>query len=142
VAFFRDVAQEDIEKACRAAHVHEEIISMSSGYHSSVGEGGGSVSGGQRQRVAIARALARQPGLLVLDEPTSALDGRSEALIRQTLQELRGVVTIVVISHRLSMIDSCDWILVLDQGRVADFGPSERVREGAPFLRVSDRTLR
>ena len=142
VAFFRDVTQSDIEKACREAHVHEEIVCMPGGYDSSVGEGGTSVSGGQRQRVAIARALACRPGLLVLDEPTSALDGRSEVLIRQTLDELRGVVTIVVISHRLSMIGSCDSILVLDHGRVVDFGPAEKVREGRPFMRASAQTIR
>ena len=142
VAFFREVTERNVEEACRAAHVHEEIVCIPGGYDSSVGEGGGSLSGGQRQRIAIARALVCRPGLLVLDEPASALDGRSEVLIRQSLDDLRGAVTIVVISHRLSMIGSCDWILVLDHGRVVDFGPAEKVREGMPFKDVSARIVR
>ena len=115
ISFFRDVSQEQIENASRAAHLHEDVVMMPQSYETLVGEGGGALSGGQRQRLAIARALVGSPRVLVLDEPTSALDGRSEKLIRRTLSELRGHVTVIVISHRLATVEDCDLLLVLEQ---------------------------
>jgi ATP-binding cassette, subfamily B, bacterial len=141
IAFFRDIPQATIETAARDAHLHEDIADMPGGYETSVGEGGSAISGGQRQRLAIARALVGGPRLLVLDEPTSALDGRSESLIRQTLGELRGRVTMVVISHRLATIEDCDVLLVLDKGRVADFGPRREVQAREPYRRVAEAAL-
>jgi ATP-binding cassette subfamily B protein len=133
IAFFRDVSVEEITAAAKAAHFEEEILAMPNGYETLVGEGGGSISGGQRQRLAIARALVGKPNLLVLDEPTSALDGQSESSIARTLSELRGQVTVVVISHRPATIDDCDFLLVLDEGRVVDFGAREEVRNRQPL---------
>jgi len=138
ISFFRAVSPEEIEAASRAAHLHEDVMAMPDLYATGVGEGGTSLSGGQRQRLAIARALAGAPRVLVLDEPTSALDGRSESLIRQTLTELRGRVTIIVISHRLGLVEDCDLLLVLDKGRVADFGPSREVLTGDAFREVAE----
>ena len=138
ISFFRDVSQEQIEEASRAAHFHEDVVGMTESYATLVGEGGGALSGGQRQRLAIARALVGSPRVLVLDEPTSALDGRSESLIRQTLSELRGRVTVVVISHRLSMVEVCDLLLVLNRGQLADFGPCDEIIGGAPFRHVAE----
>ena len=94
---------------------------MPEGYKTDLGSRGGGLSGGQRQRVAIARALAGNPQLLVLDEPTSALDMRSEHLIRQTLGQLREDMTIIIIAHRLSTLDICDRIMVIQDGRVMGF---------------------
>jgi ABC-type bacteriocin/lantibiotic exporter with double-glycine peptidase domain len=138
IPFFRGVPPEKIEAASRAAHLHEDVMGMPDLYATGVGEGGTALSGGQRQRLAIARALAGAPRVLVLDEPTSALDGRSESLIRQTLTELRGRVTIVVISHRLGLVEDCDLLLVLDKGRVADFGPRREVLTGDAFREVAE----
>jgi ABC-type multidrug transport system fused ATPase/permease subunit len=137
IAFFRAVSQEEIESAALAAHLHDEISMMPNGYATTVGEGGAALSGGQRQRLAIARALIGRPRLLLLDEPTSALDRRSEQLLRETLAELRGRVTVVVISHRLATIEDCDLLLVLEKGRVADFGPSRDVQAGEGFKRAT-----
>lgn len=142
IAFFREVAASEIQKVARAAHLDDDIEAMPLGYETLVGEGGSQLSGGQRQRLAIARALVGQPRLLVLDEPTSALDGRSEALIARTLFELRGEVTVAVISHRLSTVNSCDLLLVLDGGQVADFGPRDLVRSGSAFREVSGLEVR
>lgn len=107
-------------------------------YETGVGEGGTALSGGQAQRLAIARALAGSPRLLVMDEPTSAIDGRSESLIRQTLSELRGKMTSIVISHRIALVEDCDLLLVLEKGRVADFGPRREVLTRAAFQKVAN----
>jgi ABC-type bacteriocin/lantibiotic exporter with double-glycine peptidase domain len=138
ISFFRGVHPERIEAASRAAHLHEDVITMPDLYETGVGEGGTALSGGQRQRLAIARALAGAPRVLVLDEPTSALDGRSESLIRQTLAELRGKVTIIVISHRLGLVEDCDLLLVLEKGRVVDFGPGREVLTRDAFREVAE----
>ncbi len=138
ISFFRDVSPEQIEVASKAAHLHEDVLTMTQGYETLVGEGGGALSGGQRQRLAIARALVGAPRVLVLDEPTSALDGRSENLIRRTLSELRGHVTVVVISHRLATVEDCDLILVLDRGQRSDFGPRDVVIAGDAFRQVAE----
>jgi ATP-binding cassette, subfamily B, bacterial len=138
ISFFRDVSREEVEAASRAAHLHEDVVEMTQSYETPVGEGGGSLSGGQRQRLAIARALVGSPRILVLDEPTSALDGRSESLVRRTLSELRDHVTVIVISHRLATVEDCDLLLVLDSGRIADFGPRDEVTGRAAFRDVAE----
>jgi ABC-type multidrug transport system fused ATPase/permease subunit len=138
ISFLRDVSREQIENASRAAHLHEDVMTMAQSYETLVGEGGGALSGGQRQRLAIARALVGSPRVLVLDEPTSALDGRSENLIRRTLSELRGHVTVIIISHRLATVEDCDLLLVLDDGQLADFGPRKEVTNGVPFKHVAE----
>ena len=141
ISFFRNVSQEEIEVASRAAHLHEDVVRMPQSYETPVGEGGGSLSGGQRQRLAIARALVGSPRILVLDEPTSALDGRSESLVRRTLSELRDHVTVVVISHRLATVEDCDLLLVLEGGCLADFGPRDEVISRAAFRHVAEATV-
>jgi len=125
VRFLRDhITDEAIEAACRHAAIHDEILAMG-GYDASVGERGGALSGGQRQRLCIARALAGKPSLLVLDEPTSALDTASERHVLDSLSSLRGETTIVVVTHRLAVLDVCDQVLSLDGGRIDYLGPTE-----------------
>jgi ABC-type multidrug transport system fused ATPase/permease subunit len=138
VALFRPVDRIEIEAACRAAHIHDDILALPKGYDTEVGEGGTGLSGGQRQRLAIARALIGAPLLLVLDEPTSALDGRSERLFRETLAGLRGQMTVAIISHRLSTIGACDELVVLESGHLIASGPREVVCETEAFKSVMD----
>ena len=138
IAFFREASLEEIESMALAAHLHEDIMAMPGQYESLVGDAGSSLSGGERQRLAIARALMGSPRVLVLDEPTSALDGRSESLVRRTLTELRGTMTVIIISHRLATVEDCDLLLVLERGRVADYGLREDVVLKAPFRRVAE----
>jgi len=132
------VGREQVEAACRAAHIHDDILTLPHGYETEVGEGGTGLSGGQRQRLAIARALIGSPRLLVLDEPTSALDGRSERLFRETLAGLRGTMTVAIISHRLSTIGACDELVVLDAGRLLASGSRAAVCETEAFRSVMD----
>jgi ABC-type multidrug transport system fused ATPase/permease subunit len=136
IAFFRDdVGREEVEAAARRAHVHDEVMAMPDGYDTRLGSRGGALSGGQRQRVSIARALVRDPSILVLDEPTSALDMRSEALVHETFTQLKGRVTIFVIAHRLSTLNTCDRILVMSEGRIQAFGSREELQRDSAFYR-------
>lgn len=134
IRFFRDLDDHQVERAARRAHVHDEIVSWPEGYATVLRGIGSGVSGGQAQRLCIARALADDPQLLVLDEPTSALDVHSEELIQQTLDELHGEVTMVVIAHRLSTLRLCDRILVLEDGQVRGFDTAERLEQDNPYF--------
>jgi len=127
IRFLRDdVSGEAIEHAARLAHIHDEIVAHPDGYEREVGGAGGQLSGGQQQRICIARALVGQPDVLILDEPTSALDVRSEHLVRATLIELRKRMTVIVIAHRLSTVELCDRIMVIQQGELKGLDtPSE-----------------
>lgn len=136
IRFFRDdVTDADVEAAARRAHLHDEIVAMPDGYATVLGSRGGSLSGGQRQRLCIARALVRRPSMLVLDEPTSALDMRSESLVHETLEEIKGSVTLFVIAHRLSTLNTCDRIMVMRDGRLQAFGPRDELEQGNEFYR-------
>jgi ABC-type bacteriocin/lantibiotic exporter with double-glycine peptidase domain len=101
-----------------SAHLHEEILELPDGYETRLGPGERELSGGQRQRLGIARALVGAPELLILDEPTSALDHRSAGVIRQTLEELRGHTTLVIIAHRRSTLDVCDRLILVGNGSI------------------------
>ncbi|HZP30900.1 MAG TPA: ABC transporter ATP-binding protein [Acidimicrobiia bacterium] len=136
IRFFRDhVPQEVLERAARRAHLHDEILAMPRGYDTSVGERGGELSGGQRQRLCIARALVTEPAIIVLDEPTSALDPRSEALMRDTMADLKGRTTVFVIAHRMSTLTICDRIMVIHGGELQGFDTPSTLARGNDFYR-------
>ena len=117
VRFYRSwITDAHIERACRQAHVHDEVLAMPHGYQTVLGSGGYGISGGQRQRLGLARALAGDPSVVVLDEPTSALDMQSEALIQATFDDLHGNLTLFIIAHRMTTIRCCDRIMVLRDG--------------------------
>lgn len=134
VRCFRDeISDEAVIEALRSAHVLEEILAMPDGLQTQVGVSGGQLSGGQRQRVCIARALAPSPDLLILDEPTSALDLASEERIRQTLESLRGQMSLVVIAHRMSTLRVCDRVLVMKDGKVDAIGSRAQLEETSAY---------
>ena len=136
IRFLRDdVTRADVEQAARLAQLHDEIVAFPEAYDRPVGEAGGHLSGGQRQRLTIARALVEQPEVLILDEPTSALDVRTEHLIRETLLGLKGRVTVLVIAHRLSTLDICDRIMVIQDGRLVGFDTPARLEQSSEFYR-------
>ena len=118
----RKLSQEDIHTAARLANAEEFILAQPSGYETVVGDQGLNISGGQRQRLALARALAGKPRLLVLDEATSALDPISERAIFETIQQLRGSMTILMVSHRVSSLNFADSIFVFDNGCLKEQG--------------------
>ena len=124
-ALGRDVGDDEIERAARAACAHEFIRSLPDGYGTVVGERGTKLSGGQRQRIAIARAVLRDPPILILDEATSALDSESERLVQEALGNLLAGRTTFVIAHRLSTVQRARQILVMDRGRIVQRGSHE-----------------
>jgi ATP-binding cassette subfamily B protein len=134
IRFFRDGIDDDaLRRSAAQANVLTDIEALPEGFDTHLGERGSQLSGGQRQRLSIARALVGAPQLLVLDEPTSALDGRSEALIRDTLAGLRGKVTVVIIAHRMSTLDICDRIMVIEGGRVTAFDTPASLHANSDF---------
>jgi ABC-type multidrug transport system fused ATPase/permease subunit len=136
IRFLRpDIDDEAVERAARAANLHEDVMGWPRGYDTPVGERGGQLSGGQRQRLCIARALVGDPDVIVLDEPTSALDSRSEALVRETLANLRSRAMLFVIAHRLSTLDLCDRIMVLVNGEVQGFDRPAQLELDSSFYR-------
>ena len=128
IRFMREgITDDDLLRAAKQAHLHDDIVAHTEGYDRRIGDGGSQLSGGQAQRLALARALAGSPEVLVLDEPTSALDAQSETLVRKTLEEIRGRTSIVIIAHRLTTLDICDRIIVLQDGRLVGFDSPARV---------------
>jgi subfamily B ATP-binding cassette protein MsbA len=123
----RAVDEVAIHDAARRADADAFIRALPDGYATRLGDDGVRLSGGQRQRIALARALVREPDVLVLDEATSAVDGMSAALIRRTLAEVGRERTVVVVSHRLDMLEGADAVVVLDRGRVCEQGPAARL---------------
>ncbi len=123
----REVTQEEVERAAKAAALHDVILSFPDGYNTLVGEKGVTLSGGQKQRVAIARAILKNPRLLILDDSTSAIDVETEAEIRQAIQRLMRGRTSFIIAHRIQSVMMADLILVLDKGEIVQMGTHEEL---------------
>ena len=114
-----DASQEEVEAACRAASVHDFIMSLPNGYDTMVGELGDTLSGGERQRLGLARAFLHEAPFLLLDEPTSNLDSLNEGVILKSLDAQRGQRTVLLVSHRASTMAIADTTFSMDSGRVS-----------------------
>jgi ATP-binding cassette subfamily B protein len=121
----REVSQDEIEAAARAAAIHDVIMSFPKDYGTLIGEKGVTLSGGQKQRVAIARTLLKDPRILILDDSTSSVDTETEGQIRRALEGLMEGRTTFIIAHRIQSVMKADLILVLDQGRIVQRGQHE-----------------
>jgi ATP-binding cassette, subfamily B, putative efflux pump len=129
-----DATDPEMLRAARMAHVDEFVDALPDGYDTILGERGISLSGGQRQRLSIARAFLRDPRILILDEATSNLDSGAEQIIQDALRELMQGRTTLVIAHRLSTIVDCDFVVVLERGRIVQIGShSELISIRGPY---------
>ena len=131
----RDVTDEEVFAAARAAAVHDVILSFPEGYNTLVGERGVTLSGGQKQRVAIARTLLKNPKILILDDATSSVDMETEAEIRSALDRLMTDRTTFVIAHRTQSVMNADQILVLKDGKVLQHGNHAELASQPGFYR-------
>ncbi len=130
IAFGADhLTKEQIEEAARKADVHRNIMDFPEKYDTVVGERGTTLSGGQKQRVSIARALILDAPILILDDSLSAVDTKTEELILENLKEVREGKTNILIAHRISTVRHADHIVVLEEGRVAEYGNHESLLE-------------
>ncbi|MBQ8081154.1 MAG: ATP-binding cassette domain-containing protein, partial [Clostridia bacterium] len=127
--------QAEIEAAAQAACVHDNIMDFPEGYQTLVGERGVTLSGGQKQRVSIARALMKDAPILVLDDSLSAVDTDTEEQILKNLKALRQGRTTVIIAHRISTIQHADHILVLEDGKAAEYGTHHELLEKGGLYR-------
>ena len=126
---------EEIEEACKKAHIHDYIMTLPDKYDSVVGNRGLKLSGGEKQRISIARAILKNPSILLFDEATSSLDSISENLIQQAVDPLLKDRTSIVIAHRLSTVMAADKIIVINEGRVAEEGKHARLLEQGGLYR-------
>lgn len=118
----REISDEEVEAAARAAAIHDVILTFQDGYQTLVGERGVTLSGGQKQRITIARTLLKNPRILILDDSTSSVDTETEAEIREALQNLMTDRTTFIIAHRIQSITNADLILVMDNGKIIQSG--------------------
>jgi ATP-binding cassette, subfamily B, bacterial PglK len=138
----RAVDRRAVERAARAAQLHEFVAGLPKGYDEGVGEGGARLSGGQRQRIGIARALYRDPDLIVFDEATSALDTLTERAVMDAVRALGREKTVVLVAHRLSTVRNCDRIFLIEEGRLAASGTyDDLLDKSARFRALHEATL-
>ncbi len=131
--------EEEMLRAARMAHADEFVETLPDGYDTLVGERGVTLSGGQKQRISIARAFLCDPRILILDEATSSLDSHAELVIQEALRELMRGRTTLVIAHRLSTIVDCDFVLVLDDGRIVEQGSHPQlIRNDSLYRRLCE----
>ena len=124
-----NATDEEIEEVCKLCCVDEFVQEMPMGYDTLLEENGSNLSTGQKQRLAIARAMLRKPDILIMDEATGNLDVKTEDRIRRMIDEVTQNITCVIIAHRLNTIKNCDYIYVMDKGKVAQWGTHEQLMQ-------------
>ena len=117
----------EIEKVCKIAEIHEEIINFEDNYNTLLGERGLNLSGGQKQRLCIARALIKKPKILVLDDCLSALDNKTEIKIVKNLKEFLQKTTLIISSHKISSVKNLNQIIVLNEGKIIQSGQHQKL---------------
>ncbi len=139
IRFGRNISDQDVINAAKAAQAHDFISAMPDGYKYKIAAKGTNISGGQRQRILIARAIAAQPQILILDDSSSALDYKTDASLRQALKNHLSNTTVITVAQRVSSVKDCDIILVLDEGKIIGKGKHEYLLESCPeYRQISD----
>ncbi len=131
----REVSDEEIDEACRAANAYDFIMSFPEKYETEVGEGGGRLSGGQKQRIAIARAMLKNPKYMFLDEATAAMDAKTRQEVWYGLENLMRGKTTVMIAHDYLTASHADYIVIVDKGKIADTGTQAELYERNEYFR-------
>ena len=135
ISRFGERDSEEVVKAAQRAGVHEMILRLPEGYETPIGEGGAVLSGGQRQRIGLARAMYGDPAVVVLDEPNANLDEAGDLALMNALQEMkRAGRTVVVMTHRLNLLNLSDAVMILQNGAVTAYGPRDAVFKSIPAL--------
>ena len=122
-----NATEEDVKRVCKLAQADEFVSQFPDGYSTYIEEGGTNVSGGQKQRLCIARALLKHPKILILDDSTSAVDTKTDSLIRKAFREEIPDTTKIIIAQRISSVEDCDKIIVMDKGRIDGIGTHEEL---------------
>lgn len=135
-----NIDMQAVERAAKIANIHDFVVKeLPGGYFTEVGERGIRMSGGQRQRIGIARALYHDPEVLIMDEATSALDGITEEAVMQATRNLAGQKTIITIAHRLTTLQDCDIIYVMENGRIVEQGTYDELSADSVRFRAMGR---
>jgi ATP-binding cassette subfamily B protein len=129
-----EASLEEIQDCARAAAIDDFIQSLPEGYATIVGERGSTISAGERQRIALARALLRKPAILVMDEPTAALDPALEAAVSGVFKCVLRDRTTILITHRMSLVEMADVVVVIDDGQVVESGTPRELLVSDSFL--------
>lgn len=136
---FRDgISESNMWNALRIADMEQEIRLLPDGLQEVIGTGHRQLSGGQQQRLAIARAFARDPELVVMDEPTSSVDAVSEASISRSIDNLPSGVTVLIVSHRMRILEGCDQLIVVEDGIISASGAPEEILSESAYARALD----
>lgn len=131
-----NISFEEMEAACKAACIYEDIMAMPEQFDTVLGEGGIYLSGGQRQRLALARCLLRKSRMILLDEATSALDNETQGIVMDQLEKVLADCTVITVAHRLSTIVNSDRILFLSEGRILAEGSHSQLLESCEEYRA------
>ena len=138
-----NATQEDVERVCKLAQADSFVTKFPDQYNTMIEEGGSNVSGGQKQRLCIARALLKKPKILILDDSTSAVDTKTDRLIQDALKHEIPETTKIIIAQRISSVEDCDRIIVMDDGKINGIGThDELVKNNKIYREVYDSQMK